>query len=98
VSGKLTGNVVLRDPKTRGVVTLLEGQPLPDWADDQVGDHLVTGRGSKPPKGPTIAELQAEIDKRNEGREDDNKIVPEAPGNKPELIAALEADDLSATE
>lgn len=41
----------------------------------------------------TVAELDAEIEKRNEGREDADKVLPEAPGNKPEKVAALKADD-----
>jgi hypothetical protein len=40
----------------------------------------------------TKAELEAEIEKRNEGREDDVKVVP-AGSNKPDLLAALKADD-----
>lgn len=36
-------------------------------------------------------ELKAEIDKRNEGREEADQISPE--GKKEDLVAALEADD-----
>lgn len=41
-----------------------------------------------------VEELKAEIDRRNADRdpEADDYITPEPPGNKPELIAALEAD------
>ena len=35
----------------------------------------------------------AHTDQRNEGREDDKKIVPVEPGNRPEIVAALVADD-----
>lgn len=38
-----------------------------------------------------LPELRAEIDKRNEGRADEDKVS--AAGNKPDLVAALEADD-----
>lgn len=38
-------------------------------------------------------ELADEIEARNAGRDEDSKIVPAAPGNKADLIAALEADD-----
>ena len=46
----------------------------------------------KPLDDFTKAELEAEIEKRNEGRQDDAKVVAEGP-NKPELLAALKADD-----
>jgi hypothetical protein len=43
-------------------------------------------------------ELQAEIAKRNEGRDEENQIAPEGTGKdgrlrKADLVAALEADD-----
>lgn len=38
------------------------------------------------------AQLQGVIDSRNEGREEDDKIVPEGT-TKADLVAALEADD-----
>jgi hypothetical protein len=47
----------------------------------------------EPYKGVSVADLKAELDKRNEGREDDAKIVPAEPGNRPEIVAALVADD-----
>lgn len=40
----------------------------------------------------TVPELKAEIDARNDGREDDDKIAP-ASSKKDDLVAALEADD-----
>lgn len=43
--------------------------------------------------GVAVKDLKSEIDKRNEGREDDKKIVPAEPGNRPEIVAALLADD-----
>lgn len=46
-----------------------------------------------PYKGVTVADLKAEIDKRNEGRPDDAKLVPAEPGNRPQIVAALLADD-----
>lgn len=51
------------------------------------------GGGAEDPfKGATIADLTAEIDKRNEGREADKQIAPK--GTKREdLVAALVADD-----
>lgn len=47
--------------------------------------------GGKSIQDMTKAELQAEIDRRNEGREDDAKLSRS--GNKDDLLAALEADD-----
>lgn len=47
----------------------------------------------EPYKGVTVADLKVDLDKRNEGREDDKKIVPAEPGNRPEIVAALVADD-----
>lgn len=41
----------------------------------------------------TKAKLEAEVESRNEDRQDDELIEVDAPGNKAELIAALEADD-----
>lgn len=46
-----------------------------------------------PYKGLKVADLKEEIAERNEGRDEDAKIVPAAPGHRPELIAALIADD-----
>lgn len=37
---KLIGTTVVRNPETQGVVTLRPGMKVPDWAEDQVGDHL----------------------------------------------------------
>lgn len=39
------------------------------------------------------ADLEAEIDRRNEDRDEAGLIVVAEPGNKPQLIEALEADD-----
>lgn len=43
-------------------------------------------------------QLEAEVDRRNEDREDDDLIEVEAPGNKAELVAALQADDAARAE
>jgi hypothetical protein len=40
-----------------------------------------------------VDELRAEVDRRNSDRDDDEKIEVAEPGNKPQLIAALNADD-----
>lgn len=41
----------------------------------------------------TVSDLEAEIESRNAGRDDDDKIEVAPPGNKAELVAALVADD-----
>lgn len=40
----------------------------------------------------TVARLKEEINRRNEDRDEDDEIVPDGT-NKPDLVAALEADD-----
>lgn len=57
----------------------------PDDEDDEDDDE--------PYEGVKVADLKAEIEKRNESREDADKITPAEPGNRPELVAALVADD-----
>jgi len=42
-----------------------------------------------------VADLRAEIEKRNEGREEDAALSTE--GKKVDLVAALEADDAAAS-
>lgn len=51
-------------------------------------DEADAGEG----KGPTKAELEAEIARRNEGRAEADLIKPDGK-NKPDLVAALAADD-----
>lgn len=56
----------------------------PEVDDDQGEDYY----------SRTVAELRAEVERRNGERgEDDEPVTVEEPGNKPELVAALEADD-----
>lgn len=54
-------------------------------------------RKADKPKAPTKAEMLAEIERRNDGREDDAKIVP-ASQNNDDLAAALKADDEAAAQ
>lgn len=61
------------------------------------GEGVEEDTGSDEPKSlddMTSAELKAEIDSRNEGREDDAKLSKA--GNKTELLETLKADDLAA--
>ena len=93
--------LIVRHPDSDAPTAVLAGKPVPKWAKDLVhADDLVDGEASDDsdstePKGLsdlTVAELKAEVEKRNEGREDDAKIAPESQ-KKDDLVAALEADD-----
>lgn len=44
-------------------------------------------------EGVNVTELKKLISERNKGREGDAKITPAEPGNRPEIVAALLADD-----
>lgn len=55
------------------------------WADEDDAPQGYSSQGK--------ADLEAEVAKRNEGRDDADLIVVGGKGNKPDLIAALEADD-----
>ncbi len=72
-------------------VVLYAGDEVPEWAADQIGDHLreVDSDGWA---DRTTADLKAEIEARNAQRTEDIQIVP-ASGKKADLVAALEADD-----
>lgn len=71
-----------------------EHPPIPKaWLGTEFGEGLKqAGKSSSGSSGPSVDELKDEIDKRNEGREDDAKIVP-AGTKKADLVAALKADD-----
>jgi len=60
------------------------GDPLPG---------LVAGQEPEPTgyEAATVADLKAEITRRNADRDEADQVSPQ--GNKPDLIAALEADD-----
>lgn len=79
------------------------------WGEEADGDPLApppagppaTGQVNDSGSGKSVkdmnkTELQAEVDKRNEAREDEHKIVVGGNGNKADLVAALEADDSAA--
>lgn len=52
----------------------------------------------EPYKGVTVADLKADIEKRNVGRSEADLIVAAEPGNRPELVAALVADDAKSAK
>jgi hypothetical protein len=56
-------------------------------------DDGKTGDDEGAYKGVNVADLKAEIEKRNEGRADDAKVAAAEPGNRPQIVAALLADD-----
>jgi hypothetical protein len=89
----LNGNTIVVNPETGAGVVLLAGDEVPDWAESLIGDHLVDD-SSAAYESMKVAELKAEIDKRNDGREDDALLPVE--GKKDDLVAVLEADDESA--
>lgn len=91
----------------RVAVILRRGDVLPEGIADEQIKRLTerglikkvktTAKAEEPDegvyKGVSVKDLKAEIDKRNEGREDAAKVAPAEPGNRPEIVAALIADD-----
>lgn len=69
----------LRLAKDNGLISVVKDEKTADQTD--------------PYKAFSLEDAKTELAKRNEGRADDSKIVPAAPGNKPEILAALVADD-----
>lgn len=62
------------------------------WAEGAEPHAAVESEGYS---SKTADDLRDEIAKRNEGRTEDELIVPGGKGNKPDLVAALIADDES---
>ena len=87
---KLTDNTIVTHPDTGAPQVLQKGSDLPGWAAALVGDHLLGGGGGGY-ADMTVDQLKDEIDRRNEGRDDDAMLSKT--GNKADLAAALEADD-----
>lgn len=97
---KLKGNTVVVD-ENGASVSLLAGEDLPSWAAAQVGDHLVEGGEDAEPtpyREQKMADLKAEIDRRNEGRSDEDKIDPEGRASIESYAAALDADDAKSAD
>lgn len=95
MSARLKYTLVVVHPDTGMPVALLVGEPVPEWAADMVqpddyAEESPAGVGGAKPL--TNAELEAEIAARNEGRADEDLIVP-AGKTKADMIAALDADD-----
>lgn len=91
-----------------GVAKAAKASKEPQDSDGGTGD----GDGSTSPDGSTgdndgaakpyskwkKDDLQAEVDRRNEGRDDEDLIVVEGKGNVPDLAAALEGDDAAQAD
>jgi len=60
-----------------------EGGDAPDAGESESGDY----------ESLTKAQLAEEIERRNEGRDDEAKVSPSGSSNKADLVAALVADD-----
>lgn len=92
----LTQNTLVRKPDTGEVVVLNAGEDVPEWAVSQVGSHLTSDEVDDNVEdggyeSMTVADLRAEIESRNEGREEGDLIPSD--GKKADLVAALAADD-----
>lgn len=101
-SGSPNGNSIVR--------IVREGEVIPEGVDESVIDSLLArgliseldepaeDKSGDPYKGWKVDDFRSEIEKRNADREDDKKIVPAEPGNKPEMLAALQADDAKQSQ
>lgn len=61
--------------------------------DSDEAEAIENSEPPEPYEGVTVSDLKAAIEARNAERVDADKIEVEAPGNRPELVAALVADD-----
>ncbi|MCM0622506.1 hypothetical protein [Nocardioides bruguierae] len=102
-SGKkpvLRHTLVVRHPDTMDATALLADEPIPDWATSLVHPGNLTGTQKATDYSKwSKADLEAEVSRRNgeDDREGADLIQVPGPGNKPDLIAALVADDDAAT-
>lgn len=65
----------------RGLIKAVESEEASEGVDEGAYE------------GVNVTELKKLIAERNKGRESDAKITPAEPGNRPEIVAALLADD-----
>ena len=91
----MTANVIVRSFSGE-VVFLAQGQDAPEWALEQLGDHVLDAPklpdASKGYAALKAADLKALLAHRNQGREPAAQIEP-ASLRKDDLVAALTADD-----
>ena len=59
-------------------------------------DGSTSNQGAEGYEAMKVADLKAEIERRNEGREDADLLT--ADGKKADLVAVLQADDANRTE
>ena len=74
----------------RGLITAVEVDEPADDSEDGDGSQVLDEGVYK---GVSVKDLKAEIENRNTDRADDAKVVPAEPGNRPQIVAALLADD-----
>lgn len=89
----------ITNPKAWGESSASEGAKSEPQSEPQSGSDPQSGSAdggtSDDSKYASMskAELEAEVAKRNEGRDEADQIAVEGRGNKPDLLAALKADD-----
>lgn len=108
MAGTMKHTMVVRHPDTMMAEALLVGSKVPDWAAGIVGPDNVDGGDSGGSDGGgsdysrmNVADLEAEVEARNDDREDDDFLVVEGTGKdgkvlKKDLVAVLEADDAAS--
>lgn len=83
---------------------LEQGAVLPEGVDEatltrfraegMIADEAVEGDVDEGAyKGVSVKDLKEALAERNKDREDASKVVPAEPGNRPQIVAALLADD-----
>lgn len=101
---EVTGSVAVVPLKREGERYVYKGGVISDAESTAEGIEHLLGAGlivelsepvdeSSPYGDVNVADLKADIKKRNEGRAEADLIVPAEPGNRAELVAALVADD-----
>lgn len=78
-----------------GIVINVADEKAARYENDPTWELEDAGAPAKP-KEPTVDELKAEIDRRNEGREEDAKLSKD--GKKADLVATLAADDAAQAQ
>lgn len=73
----------------RGILSAVEVEDETEEEPTEPGEPIDEGVY----KGVKVPDLKAEIDTRNEGRDEESKIVVAAPKQRPQIVAALLADD-----
>lgn len=89
------GSVFLAGTAREGAAADIPNGPWWDDYDPAKTVEPVAAPDEPAAPKPTKAEMLAEIERRNEGRDDDAKIVPASQKNA-DLQAALAADDAAA--